>query len=233
MVRGISEYVRQVGNWSIYYAPGHFHNVFPDWFESWRGDGIIGRIPNQIVAQKLLAMGLPVVDALGAVPHIKFPLVHVDDSAIAKLAANHLLEHGFRSFAYCGVRGMLWSKQRRDVFLETIRRLGYRSYSYLLPQVGGKAWFSVAEHKRLTQWVAGLPKPIGIMAAYDWAGQKVLEACRSIGAMVPEEVAVIGVDNDRPICEICDPMLSSIIARHDRVGFLAAELLDKLMPGEA
>ena len=102
-----------------------------------------------------------------------------------------------------------------------------------MPSIFSKAWVAEDdERERLTRWVRDLPKPIGIMATNDWVGQKIIEACRRVGAMAPEEVAVIGVDNDEAICEISDPMLSSIIPRHDRVGFHAAELLDQLMQGK-
>ncbi|MEN6405831.1 MAG: DNA-binding transcriptional regulator [Thermoguttaceae bacterium] len=234
MLRGFAEYVRQTSHWSIYYEPSHSHSqsVLPEWLDNWHGDGIIARVRNRNVAKKLIKMGIPVVDVLGNVHDTGIPVVGVDNRAIARAAAGHLLEHGFRAFAYCGVLGPSWSQTRRDVFKETVTRSGYTSYHYLLPRLGGKAWISETERERLTQWIASLPKPIGIMAANDWAGQKVLEACRRAVAMVPEEVAVVGVDNDAAFCEICDPMLSSVVARHDRVGFYAAELLDQLMQGK-
>ncbi len=233
MLRGFAEYVRQSNQWSIFYEPSHVHNELPDWLHDWHGDGIVARIRNHNVAKQLIRMGLPLVDVLGNVPDMGIPFVQVDNQAIARLAANHLVEHGFRSFAYCGICGPLWSNQRREVFKEMIVKLGYVPQFYQLPRMGGKKWFSNAERERLAQWINSLQKPVGIMAANDWAGQKVLAACRRVGTMVPEEVAVIGVDNDQAICEIADPMLSSVIARHDRVGFHAAELLDQLMQGKS
>lgn len=232
MLRGIAEYARQAGPWSIYHEPGHFQNVLPDWMADWQGDGIIARVRNRAVAKRYLKMGFPLVDILGDVADMGIPLVQVDNRAIAELAANHLIGHGFREFAYCGIRGPLWSQQRRDVFRELIGGAGYELHCHQLPSFHGRAWYSEAELDRLAQWIAGLRKPIGIMAGNDWAGQKVLEACRRIGALVPEEIAVVGVDNDEAICEISDPMLSSIVAKHDRVGFHAAQLLDQLMQGE-
>ena len=133
--------------------------------------------------------------------------------------------------AFCGIHGQWWSRLRQKVFEQVVGRSGRVGRAYQLPRMGQQSWFSVGERRRLAQWIAGLPKPIGIMAANDWVGQKVLAACQRTGTMVPEEVAVLGVDNDEAICEISDPMLSSIAARHDRVGFHAAELLDQLMHG--
>lgn len=232
ILQGIVEFSRQVGYWSIFYEPSHFYPSLPVWFENWQGDGVIGRIRNPIMAEKLIQRGLPVVDVLDNVNSTGFPVVKCDDWAIGKLAAHHLMEHGIREFAYCGMQGPLWSTMRSDAFKQTITRAGYLVHMHQLPRAGGKAWFSERTQTRLIQWIADLPKPIGIMAAYDWVAQKVLDACRHLQVMVPEEVAVIGVDNDTTVCETCEPMLSSIVTRHDRVGFHAAELLDQLMQGK-
>jgi LacI family transcriptional regulator len=231
-LRGFAEYVRRVNCWSIYYEPGHFQTSLPDWLHNWRGDGVVARVRNPIVARQLAKLRVPVVDISGNVPDTGFPIVQVDNRAIARLAASHLLEHGFRGLAFCGIRGQWWSRLRQEVFEEIVGRSACVWQAYQLPRMGGQVWFSESERRRLAQWIAGLPKPIGIMAANDWAGQKVLAACRRAGTMVPEEVAVLGVDNDEAICEISDPMLSSIDARHDRVGFHAAELLDQLLHGK-
>jgi LacI family transcriptional regulator len=174
---------------------------------------------------------VPVVDISGNVPDTGFPLVQIDNQAIARLAASYLLEHGFRVLAFCGIRGQWWSRLRQKVFEQIVGRSGRVGQAYQLPRMGEKSWVSEDERRRLAKWIVGLPKPIGIMAANDWVGQKVLAACQRTGTMVPEEVAVLGVDNDEAICEISDPMLSSIDARHDRIGFHAAELLDQLMHG--
>ncbi|MBN2296455.1 MAG: DNA-binding transcriptional regulator [Pirellulales bacterium] len=229
MLRGIAEYIRQTGYWSVYYEPGHIQNTLPAWLENWHGDGIIARVRNRRLARRFAKMKLPVVDILGDVPDTGIPSVQVNNLAIAELAATHLLEHGFQCFGFCGIRGHGWSRQRQDAFKASIARSGYACHVRCLPSFYGKAWYSEVERERLAQWIAGLPKPVGIMAVNDWIGQKVLAACRHVGALVPEEVAVIGVDNDEAICEISDPMLSSIVPRHDRVGFYAAELLDRLM----
>jgi len=231
-LRGFAEYVRQVDRWSVYYEPSHFQKSLPEWLIRWRGDGVVARVRNPILARQLLKLGVPLVDLSGNVTGTGIPVVQVDSEATATMAANHLVEHGLRAFAYCGIRAQFWSQVRQDLFRRCIAQHGYATQTYQLPPMDGKAWHSEAERERLARWIDTLPKPIGIMAANDWAGQKVLAACQRVGAMVPEEVAVVGVDNDEAICEISDPMLSSIDVRHDRLGFHAAELLDRLMRGK-
>jgi LacI family transcriptional regulator len=87
------------------------------------------------------------------------------------------------------------------------------------------------EQRELSAWIRRLPRPVGIMACYDIKGQEILDVCRGLNIAVPEEVAVIGVDNDRLICELSMPPLSSVIPNTHRTGYLAAELLDQLMRG--
>jgi LacI family transcriptional regulator len=85
---------------------------------------------------------------------------------------------------------------------------------------------------RLARWIKGLPKPIGMMACNDFRGQQVLTACRAVGVAVPDEVAIIGVDNDEVVCDLSDPPLSSVVPNKERIGYEAAALLDRLMAGE-
>src|SRR5206468_12397359 len=82
-----------------------------------------------------------------------------------------------------------------------------------------------------TQWVIQQPKPMGLMLCYDQIGPPVTQACREAGVAVPEEVAIVGVDNDEPICAICDPPLTSVCPNHEEAGYQAAALLDRIMTG--
>jgi LacI family transcriptional regulator len=232
LLRGVAEYVREVGHWSIYCEPSHLKVKLPDWLKHWHGDGIIVRVMNKSVAKRIAKMGIPVVAVQGSIFGEDIPFVQVDDRTIAESIANYLLEHRLRSFGFCGLRDPYWSRLRRDCFQTTLAKFGFETHLYELPSRYGKAWFFEDKREQLAHWVSRLPKPVGIMACNDWAGQRVLDACRRAKVMVPEEVAVIGVDNDEMICELCDPMLSSVIAGHDRVGYFAAQLLDQLMQGK-
>src|SRR6185312_7266444 len=81
----------------------------------------------------------------------------------------------------------------------------------------------------LAEWLGELPKPVGVIAVHDLRALCVLDACRRRGLAVPEKVAVIGVDNDEPLCNLCDPPLTSVILDHEHMGFQAAALLDRMM----
>src|SRR6202034_3119966 len=108
ILRGIARYVREHEPWSLYHEPHGLEKSVPRWLRRWNGDGIIARIQTRRIAQQLAASGVPVVDVLGVVPALPFPLVHVDNIAIARMAAQHLLDRGFRRFGFFGIEGENW-----------------------------------------------------------------------------------------------------------------------------
>lgn len=230
---GIARYVREHGPWAIYRQPSERLEVMPSWLSRWEGDGIIGRILNRQAAELVRSTGLPFVDICGAVRAPDIPLVHGDDLAVGVLAAEHLLERGFRQFGYYGAPGEIWSDQRLEGFERTIAAAGGRCELYQPPRIvsGPSAWDEAEEH--LAQWLRRLPKPVAVMGANDDLGERILGAARRVGIRVPDELAVIGVDDDRATCEVCDPPLSSVTRDFEGQGYQAAQILDHLMAGGA
>jgi LacI family transcriptional regulator len=229
ILRGVARYVREHGPWSIYLEPRSLEESVPRWLRGWDGDGIIARLQNERIAEAVASSGVPAVDVLGVVRRAGLPLAHVDNAAIARLAAGHFLERGFRRFAFCGLDGINWSGERRDAFARAVAEAGGECLVYAS---GGRGtWEDEQDH--LAAWVRSLPRPCAVMACNDPRGQKVLEACRRSDVRVPDQVAVVGVDNDEPICAIADPPLSSVVPDHERVGYEAAALLDRVRAGDA
>jgi LacI family transcriptional regulator len=232
ILRGIAQYIREHGPWSVYHEPRGLEEDVPRWLARWRGDGIIARVQTRQIAEAVLATGLPVVDVLGLVPEAGLPLVHVDDRAIAELAAEHLLERGFQEFGFVGITGAPWAEGRRQAFEAAVQRAGFRCHSCILPPDARRYESWEKQIERLIQWLQELPRPIGIMVCNDPRGELVMEACRRVDVAVPEQAAIIGVDNDEPLCEVCNPPLSSVMPDHRRVGYEGAALLDRLMAGQ-
>jgi LacI family transcriptional regulator len=231
ILRGIARYVREHEPWALYHEPHGLEESVPRWLRRWKGDGIIARVHSRGMAKQLAASGIPVVDVLGLAPHLPFPLVHVDNSAIGRMAADHLLERGLRHFGFFGIQGESWSEQRYAGFCAAVAAIQPQVPAYQLPRdARGKRSWEHAENK-LARWVTVLPKPVGVLVCSDQRGPQFLEACRRAGVSVPDEVAVIGVDNDEPLCEVCLPPLSSIEAAHTSVGYQAAALLESLLRG--
>jgi LacI family transcriptional regulator len=230
LLQGIARYVRLHRSWSIYLPEQGRGDAPPRWLARWRGDGVIARIETEAVANLLRRLQLPVID-VSAARHIPaIPWVETDDAAVARLALEHFLGRGFKHLAYCGDPRFNWSRWRGEHFTRLARESNVPCQEYeSAPQHGG-SW--QAEHARLVRWVKSLPRPIGILACYDIKAQQLLDACRSAHAAVPEEVAVLGIDDDPVLCELCDPPLSSVMLDPHRTGYLAAELLDRQMAGE-
>ncbi|MGB7158294.1 MAG: XylR family transcriptional regulator [Tepidisphaeraceae bacterium] len=229
---GIAKYVREFGPWRLFLQPTEHDVSMPQWLARWEGDGIIGRITDPAAAKLVKSTGLPLVDVLGVVRRPDIPLVHSDDAAVGRMAAEHLLERGFRHFGCYGPPDAIWMQQRRAAFEQTVAQAGGDCLHYEKHWIvaGPTGWDSAEE--QLASWLSALPKPAGVMTANDQLGQRLLSAARRAGIHVPEELAVVGVDDDRATCEVCDPPLSSIQVDSEQQGYKAAELLDALMNGE-
>ncbi len=229
---GIAQYVRTNRPWSFALIPTAVEDSMPLWLAKWDCDGIIGRIVDQRTVEVFRSIRVPFVDLRGDFRELGIALVHHDDAAIGREAADHLLERGFKHFAFCGYEGVVWSGMRRDSFLERTEEAGYTAAVLELPLKDpvGRQW--ERRVSSLSRWLTGLPKPVAVMAANDALGQHVLLAAQDADLAVPDVVAVIGVDNDEGTCEVCDPPLTSVPLDHVRQGYEAAALLDRLMLGE-
>src|SRR5439155_3274797 len=179
------------------------------------------------------ALGVPTVDLLGQQSGRAFPKVHSDDAAIGRLAAEHLLDRGFRQFGYIGWRNARWSDERGSAFAAAVVGHGYPCVDFELATFENLAESWDAFIAQTTEWIRAQPKPLGLMLCYDQVGPPVTQACREAAVAVPEEVAIVGVDDDEPICAICDPPLTSVCPNHEEVGYQAAALLDRMMNGQS
>jgi LacI family transcriptional regulator len=238
LLLGVAKYIREHGPWSIFLQERGLGDLSPGWLEDWEGDGIIARVETRPMADAIQRLRLPAIDVRYLLDDLKLPSVRTDDVATARLGAEHVLERGFRHFAFCGFDGADYSDIRRDIFAERIGQAGFRCHIFEDPQRPLKATtLEYEEHGLMyedlvARWLKDLPKPIGLMACNDIRGQQVLNACRAIGVAVPDDVAVIGVDNDEVLCELADPPLSSVVPNTERIGYEAAALLDEMMGGK-
>jgi LacI family transcriptional regulator len=231
LLHGIRAYIREHGHWDID-LDEHGRGESTTWLRDWRGDGVIARIENARIAAEVLATGLPCVDLSAARQVPGIPWVETDDAAIARLAFDHLKERGLRHFGFCGVSQFNWSNWRRDHFLQCAARAGCECSLFPEPAGPHPPPSHDQELEALAAWLRALPKPVGVMASYDTRGRQVLAACKLAELAVPDEVAVIGVDNDELLCDLADPPLSSVAPDADLTGYTAARLLDRMMDGE-
>jgi len=238
LLMGIAKYLRIHGPWSVEFEEGDPSEQLPIWFGRWKWDGIIARVATPAMAEAIGRSGAPVVDLSGSLPDARFPWIRSDEQTVGHLAAEHLIERGFKNFAFCGLNGKDWSDLRRASFEARVVQAGFSCQAFKNPDPMRS--FSASDdeghgerHERdLMSWLQSLPKPCGLMACNDARGRQILNCCREAGLAVPDEVAVIGVDKDQIFCELSDLPLSSVILNTQQIGFEAAALLARLMAGE-
>jgi len=233
LLEGITAYAKHQANWSIHLTEQERGALPPVWLDEFNGDGIIARIETAAIGQRLQRFGLPLVDLSAARFLPGVPWADTDDEAISRLAVEHFLERGFNTIGYCGDPGFAWSNNRCRHVRRFVQASGARYHEHQVTHRYDRSFRWDRERQRVAAWLQPLPRPAAIMACYDFQAQLVLDVCRETGVSVPEEIAVLGVDDDRLICELCEPSLSSVIPDTRRTGYEAAELLDRMMNGES
>ncbi|MBL9176815.1 MAG: XylR family transcriptional regulator [Verrucomicrobiaceae bacterium] len=231
LLRGIIRYQRKHGPWSITFQPHGLGEPPPAWLRTWKGDGIIARINDSTTAQALMRLRLPLIDLRTSVPGLNLPTVGIENRLVVRMAVDHFMERGFRHFAFCGTPygQHVYQDERSDRFRAELKARGFKCdvYQHLKTKRGAEQ-----ELKHLTQWLAKLPRPCALMTCHDDRGQQVLDACLRAGFAVPDEIAVLGVDNDEFLCHLTTPPMSSIDVDSVQIGHEAAALLDQLMHGK-
>jgi LacI family transcriptional regulator len=240
LLRGIVRYSRLHGPWSLYVSPGHLEQVLPK-SKSWNGTGIIARVHSPAMVKLIRSTGLPFVassleEYRSPRPRDKFGEIRTNSTAIAQMAAAHLVDRGLRHFAYCGFHGCAWSSRRGEIFCRCLEDQEFECHMHCIESRNWMHWPNwiegwEQEQRILLDWLKSLSKPVGLMACNDICGRAVLQACAAAGLRVPDDVAVVGVDNDELMCELSSPPLSSIALDLEKAGYEAARLLDSLMSG--
>ncbi|MDO5552849.1 MAG: substrate-binding domain-containing protein [Planctomycetia bacterium] len=251
MIRGIFKFARIHGDWRIEIAAGGPGDLRLPNRQIWRGDGIIGRLPNATVVQQIVDSRLPFVgvDPPDWCLNTEHPLaacpgVRCNSKAVGIRAAEYLMNLGFDHYAFVGVlEDTNWSRVRREFFVRTLADANFHCHIYCppsqknsrqeypMPNLPDNDLFLVKERRKLTEWLKKLPKPIALFAANDHRARIVLEACADAGIHAPYEIAVLGVNNDELICQTTFPSLSSIALSAEEAGYVAANMMSDLLTG--
>ena len=228
LLRGIANYCHHHGPWSFYWEPGAMENPRPT-IHALKADGIILRDVEHV--EEVAAERIPAV----VVGHRRREFagmanVVTDSEAIGRMAAEHLLSCGFRNFAFCGYADTTWSQGRCESFTRRIKQAGFNVEVRYVPALETEgAWRRV--RNSILRWLRPLPKPLGLMGCNDDLAKEVIEACTVAGLRVPDDVAVIGADNDEVVCGICNPPMSSVAINFERAGYESAQVLSAMMAG--
>jgi LacI family transcriptional regulator len=237
LLSGVAKFVREHHEWSVQSEEWRWTDATPAWFKNWQGDGALAWVETPELAATIRGLGVPVVDVRGSVPDCDLPLIATENKMVVNLAAEHFMQRGFRHFAFCGFVGANYSDQRSQLFQERLAEAGINCAVYNPPETSRDAQVIELEKRgllfqgHLSNWLKSLPKPVGIMTCNDIRGHQVVNACRRVNLAVPEEVAVVGVDNDEIFCELCDPPLTSVALNTLQIGYEATALLERIMNG--
>lgn len=230
---GVATYMNTHANWRVYSEDwvlraytGRKRMFNPE--SGWPPDGIMGVTYDKQQVKQLLSLGIPlIILPIKDLPK-EIPAVLTDDDAIGKMAAKYLLERGFKSFGFCGFDNMYWSQGRARGFTQKLEQAGFKTNLYKYPRKRTDRYWK-NEKVLIRRWLKSLPKPVAIMACNDDRSQHVIEAAKSAHFKIPEDIAVIGVDNDPMLSELPKPSISSIDLNVTKAGYEAASLLDKMM----
>ena len=237
LLRGISLFARTRTNWSLLHQEMTIDAGLPDWWQQSCLSGVIARVDAHTI-DPLRTLGVPIVDVRCRRKFAGVPQVETDDQAVAELAFHHLWERGFRRFAFCGFQHAHYSDLRLRFFQKLVSDAACPFSSYLTPSQPDTTLTDIEQSglvdvDAMSKWLSSLKFPTGLLVCNDIRGQQVLNACRTLEIAVPDDLGVIGVDDDDAICPLSDPPLSSVRPDAQGVGFRAAEILQSLMNGES
>lgn len=232
MLQGIARFERSHQQWSAFLDDETRSETDPRWLRNTKWDGVISRTTTPALIASCAELGIPLVDLNDCPPFPGVPKIRPDNVAIGHLGAEHFLERGFRHFAFTGLSTESWSCERRDGFVEALHLAGFDC------DVLDVAWpgdltpsWDATEIQALGQWIRQMPSPAAVMACDDMRALQVMSAAQLAERLVPEEIAVLGANNDANRCDLAYPPLSSVASNPFQNGYRAAECLDRLMRG--
>jgi len=231
LLAGIARYSTLNGPWTFYRQPHGYlrskRRLDLKELAAWKPDAAVCPVTqvDQLAGLRVPLLAYDVNEYSGRVP-----CVLSEDFQAGRLAAQHLLDLGHHHFAFCGYSGIRWSRERCQAFCDAVEQTGWKVDIYRPPSRRPMPW--AREEPHLRHWLRRLPKPIGMLCANDDRAASILETCHVLGYGVPEDVSVVGVDDDQYVCELQNPPLSSVKMASDKAGYEAAALLDRMIHGK-
>ena len=234
LLKGIVRYSKEVGNWSfqrmpLYYRMLYGENGVVEWAKKWQADAIIAQL-SDVNIELLNDLNIPIIvqnyrDRNKAVSNLTGDYFNT-----GVMAAKFFLNRGYRNFAFYGFKGAIWSRERADGYSHEIEKQGYKLAVLENDNKDKEEWSY--NHTVLGNWLQSLPKPVALFACDDHFALQISETCNVYNSNVPDDIAILGVDNDDLLCNISDPPLSSIVLDVENGGYNAGKLLHQLITKE-
>ncbi|MCX5684140.1 MAG: substrate-binding domain-containing protein [Planctomycetota bacterium] len=231
-----NQIMRGIVHYSLAHGPWEFFVQFPGLsalaVRDWQIDGVIIPLRDHDYVRIFRERNIPIVNTSGMLREPGVPTVRVDDLEAGRQGGEHLVARGYKRYGFLGFDGFDFSETRRKGFEEVVQGAGYTCSAYEPDPALKSEWTWDRQEADIARWLSTLERPVAVMAANDDRAWHVAEACRRIGARVPEDVAIVGVDNDDLRCEFTSPPLSSVAVPAEKIGYEAAAMLDRLMRGQ-
>jgi LacI family transcriptional regulator len=231
VLRGIKRYAQQKHDWSFWMADKIVD--MSKMMNKWRPSGIIAFAYLQEHYKQLKQARLPLVSIANVDTKAQFPTVCVNDYQVGRVAAHYLLKRGFCHFGFVGFPRSNYSNHRQKGFEAALAQDSHTPHIFMDPSwpQPDSVWDWTGEEK-IETWLRNLPKPCGLLATNDAVALRLSDICKHINIRIPEEIALLGVDNDDLFCELAQPQLSSVQIPMEQIGYEAAWLLDQTMQGK-
>lgn len=233
IMHSIADYKRRHTDWHVFIDDQARGAQQPEWLLEQPWDGIICKEPSERLIEMAIERKIPCVDLSDdGKKRVGCPKVTANNRAIGHAGAEHFLERGFKHFAFCGFDNERWSRERHDGFVEAIELagMGHHSSDTHYPGIIEPTW-QFNEEGHVADWLKTLPKPIAVMACNDMRALHLVDACHELGLRVPDEVAILGANNETIRCELSNPALSSVPVNAGEYSRIACEALEGMMRG--
>lgn len=234
LLKGVTRYSHEHGPWVFCRMPAYYRETrgmegILKWAKEWKANGILGQFYNNSNLELLMNEGIAVVAQDFKERHKNVPNISGDYDRAGVMGAEYFLRKGYENFAFYGFKNIVWSRERSQAFERRVNQEGYSVHYFEQKRQFKSRELWYFKPSALSKWLKSLPKPIGLMACDDNQGLHITEACRLAKIRIPEEVAVLGVDNDEILCNLSDPPLSSIVQETVKAGYEAAKLLHTMI----
>lgn len=234
LLKGIIRYSREVGPWSfqrmpLYYRMMYGENGVVEFAKKWKADAIIAQL-RSVDIEQLNALNIPIIVQNYRERNKAVSNLTGNYHETGVMAARFFIAKGFRDFAFYGYKNAIWSRERGLGYKEEVERNGGKIYTFENKNPDNREW--VYNHEHIGKWLQSLPKPVALFACDDYYALQISETCNIYNICIPDEIALLGVDNDELLCNISNPPLSSIVLDVENGGYQAGKLLHKLINRE-
>ncbi|GAO42714.1 AraC family transcriptional regulator [Flavihumibacter petaseus] len=236
LLTGIVQYYKEHGpalfcRMPIYYREAIGIKGILKFAKEWGAQGIIGQLDNNRHVKKIAESGIHLILEDFKERFDEFPNITGGYYEAGRMGAEYFVKKGFKHFAFYGFRNIVWSRERAEGFEAYLHERGFDVYNFEHEELHTTdLWFY--KPSVVSKWLQSLPKPIAIMACDDARGQHITEACKHHNIRIPDDVIVLGVDNDEMTCNLSDPPLSSVNLDTEKGGYEAARLMDLMIQGK-